>query len=311
MIPRRTLETAGFFTIAAALHVSAAAVFLPDQLQRGEAAEAPPAALSAGGEEIRSMVSDWETPPEVETAAEPVQPQQPPQPVEVPEPVQAEVPPVMAAAPSLTPPEAPPVQPNLPEPPEPAPIDPAQLDLPDLQPMDPPKIPVESQLVLDSSTRPQRRPDPQPEPEPRRQPEPQPERQQAQERAPAPAQPAQRAGQGGQAQTSSQGGGGGGGVSAATRANAMAQWGGQIRSCISRRARPPRGIRQGGQVLLSVNVARNGVIQGIGIAGSSGQPAVDQAVADAARRAGRCPAAPDTLTDSVYPFTLPIQLNVR
>ncbi|WP_265502082.1 energy transducer TonB family protein [Paracoccus beibuensis] len=313
MIPRRTLETAGFFTIAAALHVSAAAILLPDQLQRGEAADAPPAALAAGGEEVRSMVSEWETPPEIETAAEPVQPQQQPEPIEAPEPVSAEEPPVMAAAaPSLSAPETPPVQPNLPEPPEPAPIDPAQLDLPDLRPMDPPEIEVESQLALDASSRPLRRPEPQPEPEPRREPAPEPQRQQAAERSPAPAavQPAQRAGQGGQSQASSQGGSGGG-VSAATRANAMSQWGGQIRSCINRRVRAPRGLRQGGTVVLAINVSRSGAIQGIGVAGSSGQPAVDQAVADGARRAGRCPSAPDALTDSVYSFTLPIQLDLR
>ncbi|MFC0200899.1 TonB family protein [Paracoccus rhizosphaerae] len=308
MDARRTLETAAFFTIAAALHVSAAAMLLPDQAQKGAAVtDAPPAALSAGGEEVRSMVSEWEAPPEVETAAEPVQAPQPPV-AEAPEQVRIEKPPILAAAPALAMPEAPAAQPNLPEPPEPAPIDPAQLDLPDLQPMTPPRIDAQSQLALDASARPERRPERQPEP--RRQPAPEPQRQQMQERAPAPVQPAQQAGQGGQSQASSQGGGGGG-INAAARANAVAHWGGQIRSCISRRTKPPRGLRQGGTVTLALNVGRNGVIQGIGIAASSGQPALDQAVAEAARRVGRCPAAPAALTDSVYPFTLPIRQDVR
>ncbi|MGR3398105.1 MAG: TonB family protein [Paracoccus sp. (in: a-proteobacteria)] len=309
MDARRTLEIAAFFTIAAALHVSAAAMLLPDQAQKGAAViNTPPAALSAGGEEIRSMVSEWESPPEVETAAEPVLSPQPPA-AEASEPVQVDEPPVLAATPALAMPKAPAAQPNLPEPPEPAPIDPAQLDLPDLKPMTPPRIETQSQLALDSSARPERRPERQAKP--RRQPAPD-QRQQAQERALAPTQPPQRAGQGGQSQASSQGGGGGGGgVSAAARATAVAQWGGQIRSCISRRTRPPRGLRQGGTVTLALNVGRNGVIQGIAIAASSGQPALDQAVAEAARRVGRCPAAPATLTDSVYPFTLPIRQDVR
>ncbi|MGR3197445.1 MAG: hypothetical protein ACU0HS_00050 [Paracoccus sp. (in: a-proteobacteria)] len=63
MISRRTLETAGFFTIAAALHVSAAAIMLPEQLERGEPADAPPAALAAGGVEVQAMVEAWEPHP--------------------------------------------------------------------------------------------------------------------------------------------------------------------------------------------------------------------------------------------------------
>ncbi|MGR3197443.1 MAG: energy transducer TonB family protein [Paracoccus sp. (in: a-proteobacteria)] len=91
----------------------------------------------------------------------------------------------------------------------------------------------------------------------------------------------------------------------------MSQWGGQIRSCINRRARAPRGLREGGQVVLALTIGRDGAVRGVGLAASSGQPALDQAATDAARRAGRCPAAPTGLNDASYSFELPLSLNVR
>lgn len=187
------------------------------------------------------------------------------------------------------------------------PFDPSLMDLPEFQQFTPPVIPVQSVLALDRSTPPQRRPEPQPEPEP------EPERQPEPERAPPPAQAAQAAGQGGQAQTRAQSGNaqGGGAASAQVQANATRQWGAQIAACISRRAAPPRGVRQGGRVTLALQVARNGTIQGLGVAGSSGQPALDQAAVTAAQRAGRCPAAPAELTDASYAFQLPVNIQTR
>ena len=91
----------------------------------------------------------------------------------------------------------------------------------------------------------------------------------------------------------------------------MSQWGGQIRSCISRRASAPRGVREGGRVTLRLSVSRSGSIQGVGVAGSSGIAALDQAAVQAAQRAGRCPRAPSELTDASYAFDLPINLQVR
>lgn len=310
MTSRRILETAGFITIAAALHVSAAAFLLPEQVQQGDVAEAPPAALAAGGEEVQAMVSDWETPPELEMPSEMAEPQPQPQPEPLPELAAPEAPPVQMALapPPMAMPDPAPARPNLPEPPAPR-IDPAELDLPELQSFDPPVIETpEPALTLAASARPERRPE--------RQPARQPERQQAPREAPAPAQPApaqsapQRAGQGGQSQASSQGGGGGG-ASAQQRASLQAQWGGQIRSCISRRASAPRGARQGGRVVLALTIGRDGRVQGVGVAGSSGQPALDQAAVSAAQRAGRCPAAPAGLTEASYSFQLPISLDVR
>ncbi|MFN3273836.1 MAG: TonB family protein [Paracoccus sp. (in: a-proteobacteria)] len=301
MAPRRILETAGFITIAAALHVSAAAFLLPEQVQQGEAAEAhaAPAALAAGGEAVQAMVSDWETPPELEIPPDMAGPQPAPEPQ--PLPVAPEAPPVqMALAPPLMAmPDPSPARPNLPEPPAPH-IAPAELD---------PPVTEEPALTLAASARPERRPDRQPKPHPTRQQ--QPERQQAPRETPAPTQPApQRAGQGGQSQASAQGGGGGG-LSAQQQASLVSQWGGQIRSCINRRVSAPRGLRQGGRVVLALTVGRDGRIQGVGVAGSSGQPPLDQAAVRGAQRAGRCPGAPAGLTDASYSFQLPISLDVR
>lgn len=205
-------------------------------------------------------------------------------------------------------PQAEPEPQSVPEPDQVVePIDPATLDLPDFQQFAPPDIPVQTALALDSSTRPQRRPEPQPEPEPRRDPEPAAERQPEPQRRQA----AQAAGPRGQAETSRPAGNAqGGGASRQAAADAASLWGAQVGACIQRRASLPRNVRQGGRVTLDVTIARNGQIQGIGISGSSGIPAVDQAVLTAAQRAGRCPAAPAALTDPVYPLRLPIRLDV-
>lgn len=307
MITRRSFETAGFFTIAAALHVSAAAIMLPEQLERGEPMEAPPAALAAGGLEVQAMVEAWDDVPDLETPADLPQPA----PMAEPEltPVAQEALPetqlALAPPPPMSLPDPAPARPNLPETPPPPRIDPAQLDLPELQELTPPQI--APPLALVASARPERRPErraarPEPDPQPRRQ-------QQAAERQQAPAPAPQQAGQGGQSRASSAGGGGG--ISARQRASLMSQWGGQIRSCINRRARAPRGLREGGQVVLALTIGRDGAVRGVGLAASSGQPALDQAATDAARRAGRCPAAPAGLNDASYSFELPISLNVR
>ena len=120
--------------------------------------------------------------------------------------------------------------------------------------------------------------------------------------------PAQQAGQGGSAPTSNSGGGGAGGISENQRANLMTQWGSQIRNCISRRADTPRGAR-GGRVVLALSVGRDGTIQNIAVATSSGRDDVDQSILRAAQRAGRCPAAPAGLTDARYSFQLPITID--
>jgi periplasmic protein TonB len=218
-------------------------------------------------------------------------------------------------------------EPVEPEPqPEPEPEEvakPLELPpLPELEPLDdmaelfppvPPELETPPEVVLNTSARPQRRPEREPEqqrqPEPRRaerrEPEPQRQAEPRRQEQPAPQQQ--------QARRADQGAGGRGAVgpSPQQKASLMSQWGGQIRSCISRRASAPRGVREGGRVTLNLSVSRSGSIQGVGIAGSSGNGALDEAAVRAAQRAGRCPRAPAQLTDASYSFQLPINLQVR
>lgn len=214
------------------------------------------------------------------------------------------------AAPQPQPERQPPAPLELPPLPKLEPLDDPTTLLPPVQPQ--PSLP--SDLVLNASARPEARPDqraaaraePTADPEPRREPArtaaPEPETRRSEStpsRQPAPAVP------------QGAGGSGASGVSPQQRADLMAQWGGQIRSCVSRRAVAPRGVRDGGRVTLRLSVSRSGAIQGVGVAGSSGVPALDQAAVQAAQRAGRCPRAPAGLTDAAYPFDLPINLQVR
>lgn len=92
-------------------------------------------------------------------------------------------------------------------------------------------------------------------------------------------------------------------VSAAQIQSAMAQWGGQIQSRIASRRPSVNGT---GRATVQLRVGRNGQLQGLGLARSSGNPAVDQAALDAVRRAGRFPRAPAALTDAAYTFSLPV-----
>lgn len=301
---RRALEIAGLFTIAAALHVSAAAIMLPEQLKQGEPTEAPPSpTVAAGGAEIEAMVAAWDAPPAAEMAQDlPPPPPQPAAPPDQPAPA-TDAPPLPLAAPAMAQPLPEPARPNLPAPPPLPRIDPAQLDLPELRDLSPPE--VQPRLALDASARPARRPDRrEARPEPQRQPQAQAQpQQQAQRQQPA------RQRQAGQGQSTPEAGSGG--VSASQRASLMSQWGAQIRSCINRNARAPRGLRGGGQVVLSLSIGRDGAVRGVGLAASSGQPALDQAATEAARRAGRCPAAPAGLAEPAYAFELPISLASR
>lgn len=256
------------------------------------------------------MVSDWETPPEVQqvaqpdSVAEPV-PEPQPQPGDLPQ-VAPEPPPQMFA------PAAPLARPNLPEPPPLPRIEPAQLDLPDLQEFAPPQIDPESALTLQASARPdarpkRRQPDAQSAAQPRA---PEPQRQTAPAAArpaPQPAQPAQRAGQGGQAQASRPGGGSGG-ASAATRASALAQWSAQIQTCLARQLSRVSGGR-GGRVAVNISVGRDGRVQGAALAGGTGDARIDAQVLRGIQRVRSCPAAPAALTDPSHTFQQPFTIR--
>lgn len=276
----------GASIVALALHLGGALWIM----QAAEAAAPPPGLpepvfvdLAPIEDMAEETVAPIEEPVE-EVAEDPVEPEPEPEPEEVAEPL--ELPPL----------------------PELEPLD----DMAELFPPAPPELQTPPEVVLNTSARPQRRPEREPEPqrqaEPRREERREPERQRRaerrQEQPAAQQQPARRADQGA-------GGTGASGPSPQQKASLMSQWGGQIRSCISRRASAPRGVREGGRVTLNLSVSRSGAIQGVGIGGSSGIGALDQAALQAAKRAGRCPSAPAGLTDASYDFQLPINLQVR
>ena len=306
---RRLLETAGFITIAAALHVSAAAMLIPTEAAKGPLQDAAPAPLAAGSPAIEKMVSEWEAPPDVEAELAPVKADQPPEPQI--EPARSDPPQssqVAAATPQpmmpVPPAEA---RPNLPEqPPEPV----RRIDkdaLPEFQSFDPPEIEVAPALTLDASARPAARPVTKSPPQPQKQAEPEPRRQQSQpepRRQAAPAQP----GQGGQAQTSqAPANDGGGGASPQQIARAEASWRQQVGSCMARSVSRVSGGR-GARLAVNFVLAPNGRVIGASLAGSSGNGRVDQQVLRAVQRA-RCPAAPATMRQSQVQFTQPFMIR--
>lgn len=305
---RRSWEIAGFVTIAAALHVSAAAMILTDPPAAGAPLNSAPAPISAGSGDMADLVNEWERPPEAETATELQQPEDIAEPdIEPPAP---EEPTVTAAMqpPQPIAPQPSPAQPNLPEPPEPQPasVDP---ELPELQSFEPPQIDAEPTLALQASDRPQRRPQ-RPDPEPRREVQrEQPQRQQQPARQAAePRQATQGGGAGGTAtQRSSGGGGGGSGLTAGQRASLMARWQGQLSSCLLRSIARTSGA-SGARGTIAFTIGRNGRVQGARVTGSTGNARVDREIARGAQRA-RCPAAPAGLTEASYSFAQPFSIR--
>lgn len=313
MTQTRIMETAGFVLIAAALHVSAAAIMLPNAVQQGLAANAPAAALMAGSPEVEALVEAWEAEPEAETEIAPPDEMAAP-PDAAPDLPEVDVAAAVAAPeppPALSTPEPVAARPNLPPPPEPQ-VEIVPPELPELRSFDPPKIEFDPALTLEASARPEQRPRrPEPQQQQVRRTEPQPQQQRRAE--PQQDQPRQRQaaapppGQGGQSAARSAPGGGGGGVSASQRASLQAQWQQQISSCLMRNiARTSGG--SGLRATLSIQIARNGRIQAAQVTGTSGNARVDREIARGAQRS-RCPAAPAELTNASYAFTQPISIR--
>lgn len=234
-----------------------------------------------------------EEPQEQVTEAEPTpEPEAEPQPEPTPDP-EPEPEPEPEPTPELAEPDLPP----LPE------LEP----LADVNELFPPVS--DPELALAESSRPQRRPEPQPEPEPQRQvrreeprePEPrrqeqprgeQPRRQQQQAAAPS--------GMRGQTRAAT-------GPSPQQRANAEASWRQQVGTCMVRAISRASGAR-GSRMVINVQIARNGRVQGVGMAQSTGDARVDSQIVRSAGRA-RCPAAPAALTDASYTFQQPIAIR--
>ncbi|TRW96007.1 TonB family protein [Paracoccus sp. M683] len=312
----RFLGALAYLLLSVTLLLILTVLLKPGLVQGGQQKPAEDMPVTLASAQMAATVAAWEAPPQ--TAPMPEQPPEAlPEPANLPEPPQIE--PVQPPEPELA-------QPDMPDP-VPAEVAPA-MTLPPMRPqmtqqMTLPTAPPEivSALLLSSSDRPAARPERRaPRAETKAKPrQPQREAPRQQQAAAAPRQQPSPQPQQQAAQPRSGGsGGGGGGTAAAAQQRAAAnapqltaQWGAQIRSCISRRARAPSSLRQGGQVALSLRVGRNGAIQAVGIAGSSGNPQLDQAVLQAAQRVGRCPAAPRGLENASYSFTLPIQMTLR
>lgn len=298
-------EIAGFVTIAAALHVAAAAIVMPERIAMGAAFTAPPAPVAAGSGRMSELVEQWENPPETAEEPEMTEPEEMAEPeIEQPTPDRAperapETPQVPAA------PELSAAKPNLPEPPEPQP-EPVKPELPELQRFEPPEI--KSELALDTSERPGQKP-PKPEPEPEPEPEVAREAEPAPQRQAAQPEPASQGGGAGGDSSSRSAGGGSSGVSEQQRASLMSQWSSQLSACIYSGA-SRASIRGGGRLTVNVTIAPNGGIQGVSLAASSGDSRVDRAVMQAISRVGRCPAAPAAL-NITSSRTAPMTVSVR
>lgn len=300
---KRGLEFAGFGLLALGLHVGALTALQspPD----GESAASGAGgdtlvSLEASSGAVAALVSDWDRPPEALVEPPPNLPQmtepQPSQPV----PFVARAPsaPPSVSSPALQPPAQ--DNPALPAPPQAPPPEPES------------KVEEVVQTYAPQMTaRPIERPARQ-SPVPQQAPALASPRQTNQAEAnPVTSSPAQRAaGQGGGTNAGAAQAGQAATQTAAARQSAMAEWGGVIRSRIERRKSYPRAAgRAGGTVRVAIRVGADGGLQGLGIAQSSGNAALDQAALSAVQRAGRFPAAPAAVGGGVHSFTLPMTFS--
>ncbi|MDP5307937.1 hypothetical protein [Paracoccus spongiarum] len=308
MASGRLFETTGFILIAAALHVSAAAIMIPDPTRQGDPLTAPAAQarLAAGSADLADLVAEWDAPPQPTPEAAALDAAPLPEP-----PAEAPIGTAMAPPPALATPAPLAMRPNLPPPPEPQREPQPRIppdDLPPLHSFAPPVFEAAPPLRLEASARPEPRPA---RPEPGRDTRArEPQRPRAESpRDPAPqrrqaAAPAPR-GQGGQAARSASGGAGG--LSSSQRASLQARWQAQISACLLRSiARTSGG--SGLRATLVVQVGRNGRVQAAQVTGSTGNARIDREIARGAGRA-RCAAAPAGLSEGSYAFTQPISIR--
>lgn len=124
--------------------------------------------------------------------------------------------------------------------------------------------------------------------------------------AASPARAAQRAAGAGGGTARGQAGVAEAGLSSSARQTLMAGWGGQIRAQIARGQ--PRG-RGHGIVQVRLTVSAGGHLQGVALAGSSGNTALDRLALTVVQRAGRFPAAPAGLGAGPHSFRLPLRFE--
>lgn len=276
---RGAFEFTGFAGLALALHVAAFQSLPQGSASSGAGGDALVTVAAASGS-LSEMVAEWDRPPEVSA----VFPAAFPQPAEEATFDPAPRLPEATKSPAFQPPRAM------------APVLPSQdgLPTPDVTRTAPrPPDPVAEVPPI----RPQARPAAAPaKPKPSAKPAHQPPARAAATAAGSGA--ASARGTSGPAETAS--------LSKAARQSLLAEWGGKIRNRIDRAK--PRGAGRG-SVIVVLSVGRDGALQSVGIATSSGQAALDQQAVKAIRSAGRLPAAPAALDADSYTFRLPIRFD--
>ncbi|SDK27684.1 TonB family protein [Aliiruegeria lutimaris] len=101
-----------------------------------------------------------------------------------------------------------------------------------------------------------------------------------------------------------------GDLSEAKARNLVARWGGGIRARIARNKRYPTAAgRAAGTATVALSVGRDGRLQSVRIARSSGNAILDAAALDAVRRAAPFAPAPRGLADQRYSFTVPLRFT--
>lgn len=95
------------------------------------------------------------------------------------------------------------------------------------------------------------------------------------------------------------------GVSKAKTTELKAAWGGKVRARIERKKSYPKAANgASGTVSVRLTVGNGGDLQGVSVAGSSGNASLDAAALKAVKSAGKFPKAPKGLTEASYSFTL-------
>ncbi len=97
-------------------------------------------------------------------------------------------------------------------------------------------------------------------------------------------------------------------------ASAKQVWGSQIQRSLQRALVYPnaaRTKRQQGAATVALSLSPGGVLRGVRLVRSSGNPTLDQAALKTVQRVGRYPRAPEGLTAASYAFQIPVQFKTR
>ncbi|WP_372674413.1 energy transducer TonB [Aquicoccus sp.] len=283
---RRYLEGSFFLGVALAVHV---AIWSSTPETGGVGAgEGGDNLLSvqASNASIEALVETWDSPPEATMEAQTALSE--PRDVTMMAPEMPATPDTRAAPAATQPPKPLIVQPDAPAPPEPEPSA---------------ETPPETDTAPHADIRPVARPvtPPQPQAEPKQNTE-KTAKKQSSASAASTARKAQ--GTGGNAARGDSGQAEVATLSNSQRQSLMAQWGGQIRARVVRRA--PRGAGQG-TAIVTISVSGNGALLAVNLAKSSGNPRIDRLAVAAVRNAGQFPAAPAELGVESHRFNLPVK----